>query len=375
VFPPQVLQKALLGNGQRSLLILDGLDEVSYAFDYDSPMGGNLNKLLKQENIIITSRPHSTNILGHMPPDLELETIGFFPEQVEEFLQGETEQTGTSEKAISEIRSFIQSHPVVQSLVRIPIQLDAICYAWNSRRFSKDNITMTMLYRAITRQLWEKDAVRLGKTLNGQRITSQQIQDCTSIRPFVEPEASSLKELAFIGLHNKIIEFRLEHLARVDRGQRPILNDCLVGLSFLRSSDNSLNPVNRTYHFLYLTFQEFFAAQYFVRQWLSNATITHSKVDSTGGPFSRRTEQITPEDFLKKEKYSVRYNIFWRFVAGLMQIEDNDCHVQRFFDVLEGEPRDLLGPAQQRLIIHCLSEIDQANEGFRSRARELEDNY
>ncbi|KIX09022.1 uncharacterized protein Z518_00100 [Rhinocladiella mackenziei CBS 650.93] len=373
-FPVDILEDTLVSHGDRSLLILDGLDEVSHEFDHESPMGDYLNQLLKQDNVIITSRPHSTSVLNNTPPDLELETVGFFPEQVEDFLQSEIEQTGIPETTISEIRAFIQNRPIVQSLVRIPIQLDAICYAWNTQHFSRDNVSMTMLYGAITRQLWQKDAVRLGKMIDGQQITSQQIQGCANIRPFVEHEVKALEELAFHGLHNEVIEFGLEHIGKVNSSQAPMLNDRLVNLSFLCSSDNSLNLADRTYHFIHLTFQEFFAAQYFVRQWVSDAKISLLKMDPASLRLSMRTEPIKPEDFLRRTKYDVRYDIFWRLVTGLIQTEGID-QLHRFFDVLEGEPQDLLGPAQQRLIIHCLSEIDAANNSFQLRARELEDNY
>ena len=370
----EVLQKLLLNHGDRTLFILDGLDEVSYALDPDTSTGRILHRLLNQDNVIITSRPHSTNILDRRPPDLELETVGFFPEQVEEYLRSETNQTGTLEKTILEIRSFIQTRPLIQSLVRIPIQLDAICYAWDAKDFPKDNVTMTTIYQAIARRLWEKDIVRLDKKSNGERITRQQIQDYPDSKRFVESEVGFLEELAFGGLCNEIVEFNLGHIGKLNTSQRPMLNDGLVHLSFLRSSDNSLHSANRTYHFIHFTFQEFFAAQYLVRQWASGKMISLWKMDSEDSWSFKNAEQITPEDFFRKEKYSTRYDIFWRFVVGLLQMEDHR-HLHRFFEVLEGEPRDLLGPTHQRLTIHCLSEIGTAEGSFRFKLRELEDNY
>jgi hypothetical protein len=44
-----------------------------------------------------------------------------------------------------------------------------------------------------------------------------------------------------------------------------MLDDVLDRLSFLHTSDASVQ--DKSYHFLHLTFQEFFAAQYFVRCW------------------------------------------------------------------------------------------------------------
>ena len=75
------VQKVVI-HGERTLFILDGLDEVSYKLDPDSSIRPVLGSLLARHSVIITSRPHSTSILNHNRPDLELETIGFSPEQV-----------------------------------------------------------------------------------------------------------------------------------------------------------------------------------------------------------------------------------------------------------------------------------------------------
>jgi hypothetical protein len=56
--------------------------------------------------------------------------------------------------------------------------------------------------------------------------------------------------------------------------------------------------------------------------------------------------------FLQSEKYTPRYDIFWRFVVGLLRGE----HVISFFDTMEAYQMDLLGPTHQRIVIHCLDE-------------------
>lgn len=171
------------------------------------------------------------------------------------------------------------------------------------------------------------------------------------------------------------MEFDTDHIGQVATGQEPILGDHSVHLSFLRSSDSPLSLADPTYHFIHLTLQEVFAAQSFVRQWTVKTTITLRKMDLQSPYTSKSTEQITPVDFWRREKYNTRYDIFWRFVTGLLHDEEDLLHLHRFFDVAEGEPRDLLGPSHQRLIIHYLSEIGTPRDKFQSRVRELEDNY
>ena len=65
---------------------------------------------------------------------------------------------------VEEIRAFIKSHWVIQELVQIPIQLDALCYSWYKGLGSGGAPqTMTTLYQAIEIKLWNKDILQLRK--------------------------------------------------------------------------------------------------------------------------------------------------------------------------------------------------------------------
>ncbi|KAI1357155.1 hypothetical protein F5Y08DRAFT_347218, partial [Xylaria arbuscula] len=155
---------------QKTLYLLDGLDEVSQDLSGDGAMPEFLQELIKQPNVIITTRPYPNT-----PPDihLELETIGFYPAQVEEYL--DTNVSGNS----AYIRTFLQQRPVLQSLVRIPIQLDALSFVWNRDLGSETKAeTMTDLYRTIELELWKKDILRLGKK-DGAALTPDQIRSAS----------------------------------------------------------------------------------------------------------------------------------------------------------------------------------------------------
>lgn len=67
------------------MFLLDGLDEVSQ--DLDGDMLRFLKKLLNQPNVIITSRPHAILPLDLDPIQLELETIGSYPDQVTAYVK------------------------------------------------------------------------------------------------------------------------------------------------------------------------------------------------------------------------------------------------------------------------------------------------
>jgi hypothetical protein len=81
----QAMWKAI--DKTRTLFILDGLDEVSGEWDSGTPMHKLLYYLLEMPQVIITTQPYrlSRTDLGHL--DLELDTIGFLPDQVAAYVE------------------------------------------------------------------------------------------------------------------------------------------------------------------------------------------------------------------------------------------------------------------------------------------------
>ncbi|KAH8744508.1 hypothetical protein F5883DRAFT_22891 [Diaporthe sp. PMI_573] len=319
-----------------------------------------LKELLNQPNVIITSRPHAS-----LPPislDLEVETIGFYPEQVKDYIKMAftNRETGVVDQVrVNEVQSVLQKHWLVQSLVRIPIQLDALCFTWKEKEAGSNSgtklDTMTALYQAIEHSLWKKDI----KFPRLEKKPEDYVRNAgrSEIKRTVEAETALLECLAFTGLSSDVIDFTSDHRDNISELFNPLksnsklsLDDTLTNLSFLRTSDPSSEHRNRNYHFLHLTFQEYFAARYFVQQWKAGKPLEYLELNE---PEKRQIQRIEPAAFLAKHKYTARYDILWRFVAGLLGAEGE---AETFFRMIE-EPRDLLGPTHQRLVMHCLSEV------------------
>lgn len=91
-----------------------------------------------------------------------------------------------------------------------------------------------------------------------------------------------------------------------------------------------------------------------MRQW-SNPEGRLVLFSLNGG--GREMKLSNPVEFLQEHKYVAGYNIFWRFVAGLLDAESGVKETLRFFRTIEQEPFDLLGPTHQRLVMRCLSEV------------------
>ncbi|KFY28765.1 hypothetical protein V491_00298, partial [Pseudogymnoascus sp. VKM F-3775] len=324
------------------LFILDGLDEVSQ--DLNGDMYGFLKELLNQPNVIITSRPNAMLPTRLDTLHLEMETVGFYPDQVTDY-----------------IKNAFTNRETCQCDSQKVGELDAFCYTWNGFRGKAVPETMTAVYRDIENSLWKKDAVNLEKRSPGQ----MQIAREREISKSVKDELNFLEVLAFTGMHNDVIDYEpkhrdaiSEHLEHLNLPNTNLLLDDMLGrVSFLRTSDPSSKNSERNYHFLHLTFQEYFAARYFVRQWKAEKPLNCLVLSNA------KHYETEPAKFLQTFKYNARYDILWRFVAGLFDTEGGE-YIPRFFQTIEEEPRDILGPTHQRLIMHCLSEVATPQESL-----------
>ncbi|KAJ2987514.1 hypothetical protein NUW58_g4464 [Xylaria curta] len=330
--------------GANMLFLLDGLDEVSR--DLEGNMQCFLEELLNQSNVIITTHPN-TGLPKRIEVDLELDTIAFRLDQVNAYIES-TFAADLGKRG--ELQSFLNCHPLIRGLMRIPIQLDILCYTWNDYRGTKldrndTQETMTAIYQRIEKSLWRKDAERLKKWDPPQM---PDVHD-GDIKKSMDDETRTLELLAFSGIYNDIIDFEPNHRIVISEYSNPhdnkfLIDGMLCQISFVRSSNPS-NAGQKNYHFSHLTFQEYFGALYFVRQWKARQSLKclgFKKNDNT---------YTAPTEFLCMNKYNPRYAIFWRFVAGLLT---SNTDLEKFYQILK-EPCDLLGAAYPRLISHCLS--------------------
>jgi hypothetical protein len=345
--------------GGKTLFLLDGLDEIWHLLQPGDDLARFVICLLNQPNVLALSRPSVLIRSSIQPFDLELEMIGFGTDQVYEYVKH------MEPEKHKEIQLFLSSRPLIEDLVRIPIQLDALCYGWDQVH-NRGPETMTDLYQSIEKGLWRKDIVRLGKSKSGSAVTEDYKVFDTEVEELIENETRLIEQLAFTGLCNNIVEFQEKHLniiCRYIKTHSSFVDKTLPKLSFLRTSDSSVGKPSRTYHFLHLTLQEYFAARYFVRIWLQNnkedlVCINFDQNAKLHGTVSSHTA-MKPKDFFAQNKYSWRYNIMWRFTTGLLHSgrSGSDELALYFLQTIDTKPLDLIGVAHQRLIMHCLAEL------------------
>ena len=345
---------------KRSLFILDGLDEISSILGSSGvnqpAFGPFLRDLLNQEYAIVTSRSSSVGVSTLHRFDVELETVGFKPNEVELYVQHVCPEEAEL------IMSFIRGHYLVQSLLRIPVQLDAFCSTWSSdMRLENPPQTMVDFYEAVALKLWKKDLLKRSK------VSEDTIKDLTplqvSSREDIQDWSSLLKALAFTGMYNDAVEFDHSHRVQVmdcwvhqrrkEGKKATIPSKELLELSFLRTSDGSAGTEHSVFHFLHLTYQEYFAALYFVGCW--------EKRDLVWVDFKVKKEcHKSTLQFLRESKYDPRYNMLWRFVVGILYQEGQNDQLCSLLRNIESEPRDLLHVAHFRLLRDCYDEVGQS---------------
>ncbi len=349
-YKAQVLAQSVLDHQDTTLFILDGLDEVvSELNDKNHPLSRFLNELLNKPQILITSRPAGVHSTQCGVLDLELETVGFSPNDVQVYIQKFVPESNQAA-----IQEFINRTPLIQDLVNIPIQLDALCYSWDRLPANTEAITMASLYKAMVDKLWRKDGVNLEKQEKGKAVASHAIQYASQakLEKLMADEIHYLGYLAFKGQEEGKIAFSLEELdqrqAELEEMEGIALpfsfTSDLKKTSYLHTADAHRPEWDRSYHFLHLTFQEFFAAKFLVHHLQ-----TYSKAS---GRYGLVLSQEQLHTFIAEHKYNSRYEIVWWMVAGLLE----DEALEGFFALLEKEGPGLLEEAHLDLIMHCLHE-------------------
>ena len=327
------------------LIILDGLDE---ARRWSHERRALLEKLMGRPTVIITSSSQDTDML-HVSVDLNLEALGLSTMSVDAYL--ENTEIVPSDTATG-IHRFTETKPSIKDMVRVPILLDILCYSWDelhgqstparlpTNEIETISTTMSTLYKAVVRSLWRKDIPVLGKLDYGEPVTVELVNtvgDSARLERLVDTESNVLEEVAHQLMSSNRLEFTNKDITEAIRRLEsngdllPLSSERnLQKLSLLRSY---YSERQKKYRFVHYTFQEFFAARFLA---------LHLARDSTSF-----------ETILKKHKYNRRYEVVWMFLAGLlMKVEELDL----FFNLLDEEPRDLVGVQHIHIFMYCLSE-------------------
>ncbi|KAF9431617.1 hypothetical protein BGZ76_011921, partial [Entomortierella beljakovae] len=314
------LTDVLMQGINKVLFVLDGLDEIISDAQGEDPIGSFVKYLLNQSHVVITSRPSGIDKSILPAFDLELETVGFSSTNISDYVNNVLDG-----KAATSVMDFIQKTPVVQTLANIPVQLDVICYSWESLPKDENMVTVTTLYQSMVDKLWRKDGVLLEKSEYGKVVSINLMKRAQEyqISRLMSREIEYLSYLAFIGMKKNQIEFdnhimeeavkKLDHFGgQTLQDQLPLRHlEIIKQTSFLHAVQDNIDSqhdlTQQSYHFIHLTFQEFFAATWLLKYFQSKQanSLTSSKLMDIDETMA----------FIRQNKYNPRYEIVWWMIA------------------------------------------------------------
>jgi HEAT repeat protein len=336
------IQRLLENNQTKNniLLLGDGWDEIAQLNQEGTPVGDLLNELLAWEHVILTSRPYA--ILDTVQGYKRLENIGFLNEDIEDYVNKFFAAIEYPSRPV-EFLAFIKQNPLLWGSAHIPIILELMCGVWNERKNQgkvlNNQLSMTELYEELVLKLCKRYLQKRShdpiKREEARKLRRQAVfEKCKPVLEFLGELAFETSKRAgnSIFIDNDLIQ-RLRDKYEVNNLS---LIDDILESHFLKNTGNESDIADQSFYFVHLTFQEYFAAYHIVRKLKQN--------------------DLAIIRFIKENKYTASLEVTWWFVAGLLK--DDQETLERFFDVLEEEPRDLIGLYHQMLLMRCMDECN-----------------
>ena len=245
-------------NEGKILIIADGWDELSTR---DHSEGSFLYELLFGEcyslSVIVTSRSSASAPLRDLPCiDRLVEVHGFSKVNVKEFIQCEFASDSAKGTGLLE---QLEGNPLIESVCSVPLNCAIVCHLWHQFEGALPT-TMSELYTKIILNVILRN---IQKRPEYERVRS--LSHFSALPENIQQPWSLLCELAFQTLTEDKIVFSHEDLS--GKFQNLTLDGELLCFGFLQTAESILvDGHGVSFHFLHLTFQEYLAALYLVRQ-------------------------------------------------------------------------------------------------------------
>ena len=263
-------------HGERCLIILEGLDEISADWQKNDKMFNQLVKttnFLSHANIIVTSRPHACINLGYYTKyhSRTIEIVGFDKSQIKEYAEWFFQSLNTVEKFMEQVNG----DPHISSLCYVPLCLNMVLKSFKHNN-KTIHTTLTKLYQAFIISQVEEH-IRLNKAMPlGTVLKSEQnyITNLTAVLDDV-PCVLSEEALETLFLLSKLAyKSYFQWFNNMERSPKIIysskdlaccnITDLKNDACGLLKATNTLFYASNTavYSFNHLSVQEYFCALY-----------------------------------------------------------------------------------------------------------------
>ena len=311
-----LVEEVLKRQGRDILFILDGFDELPETLQ----KRGFLLDLIKgyvlpASTVLVTSRPSATaELCTSCRPQKHIEILGFTQESVETYASS---VFSSEPEQLEKFKTYISAsnNPAINSLMYIPLNAAIIVLIFQDCK--SDSLlphTLTELY------------TQLCLTILNRYLESVSVDKFENLPADLYKQFLHLSEVAFEGIKSEEVIFHT-----VPPG--------LINFGFLDAVSALYGGRRVSYNFLHLTLQEFFAA-YHISHLSSNGL-----------------------EAFKQHGKDERWNVVWRFVAGLTKFEGYNNYITD--DDVFIESRENNEIRLSRFFIQCLFEA-QAVDHFSS---------
>ena len=283
-----LVKEVLKVQGKGILFILDGFDELPKALQQKGFLLNIIKGLvLPASTVLVTSRPSATaELLTIWHPQKRVEILGFTQESVEAYAHSIFSfNPAKLEKFLAYIS--ISNNPAINSLMYVPLNAAIIVQICQDSFYRSSSVTLPHTLTELYTQLC--------LTLLRRYVKADDISTADKLQDLPLPlhkHFLQLCKIAFEGIKNEEVIF---HGVPQD----------LVQFGFLDSVSALYGAGRVSYNFLHLTIQEFLAA-YHISQLCGDGL---EVFEQYGG-----------------EK---RWNVVWRFVAGLTKFEHFQGHIMK----------------------------------------------
>ncbi|XP_065901069.1 protein NLRC3-like isoform X2 [Dysidea avara] len=280
-------------HGADVTLIIDGFDELSNELREESFFINLIEKnILPEARIVVTSRPNASACLHHIV-DKRIEILGFDEsnriQYIHEALQG-------SPSKLKKLQKHFQQYPNIDAICYIPLIMSIIVFLCMCQPENLPPTASKMYYSFVLHTICHY-LKRTGKIAEDERINKME-----HLPQPVQQELQQLQKVAFDGLVEDKIVFTMDDLPDMCR-DNPTCYGLLQSVECYCSDE--IGTPTKSFNFLHLGIQEYFAAKYVV-------TLPEDEVYT-----------LMKESFLATDRYrhpdseSVRLSNMWIMYCGI----------------------------------------------------------
>lgn len=238
--------------GSELAIILDGYDEMSEELRNNSLFSDIVNrKVLPKCVLVITSRPSASAHL-HNNMERRMEILGFSEADRKDYIQYALK--GLQDQ-IQGLLKFLESHPAIDSLCYIPLNMTILIYLMKHRELSTLPTSQTNLYQDFVCLTICHHLKKIGTTL----------RDITDLKSFPDPYRvviSKLAKLSYTALDKSKLVFTSAEI-REACPEISSIPGAIDGFGLLQAVEhNSTMETTLSYNFVHFSIQEYLAAFY-----------------------------------------------------------------------------------------------------------------